>query len=206
MKTITLRSQNFTPAEIKQIVALHREQIGQGFLSSLGDLALGLIYSLAAAGNSGLLLAVVDETTGHVGGFVCGTVSVSAFYREFLRHHFFTALRVIGPKLLAPARLGRAVETLLYPAKKDVAALPPAELLTIAVAPPYQGQGLAQALFAGLVEAFRAHDIPAFKVVAGGQLQQAQRFYQKQGPVRIETIEVHHGQPSRVYVYDISGD
>lgn len=201
---LTLKCSGFSRDELHQVVALHRREIGQGFLSSLGDTVLGLIFARAAAGASGSLIAAVDTATGRVCGFVCGAADLGAFYREFLQHHFFSGLFHLAPKLLSPARLGRALETLFYPTQKAVVALPPAELLIIAVDEAYQGQGIAQALFYELAEAFRHKGVTRFKVVAGANLSRTQRFYQKLGPSGVASLEVHRGQPSTVYIYDVA--
>lgn len=182
---------------------MHRREIGQGFLSSLGDTALGLIYSLAAEGEAGILIAAKAPDSNQVCGFVCGTINTGAFYKAFLQRRFFQGLYYLGPKLLSPHKLFRALETLIYPTRKKVTDLPAAELLIIAVDRAYHGHGVAQGLFQALVQAFRQRGVAQFKVVAGEQLEQARRFYQKQGPGRVETIEVHRGQPSQVYIYDI---
>ncbi|MEW5956400.1 MAG: GNAT family N-acetyltransferase [Chloroflexota bacterium] len=200
---ISFKQDRFTPADISQVVALHRREIGQGFLSSLGDKTLALIFSVAADSQCGVLVTAQDRSTGRVYGFVCGATRTGAFYQEFLRRHFLSGLIALAARLFSPSTAGKAMETLLYPTKRTRVDLPAAELLIIAVDDDYKGDGLAQALFYELVKAFNDKGITTFKVVAGANLCRAQRFYQKLGPVQSAPIEVHRGQPSIVYIYTI---
>lgn len=201
---ISFKQEKFTRQDISQVVGIHRQEIGQGFLSSLGDRTLNLIFSLSAQGESGVLITAMDPISGQICGFVCGTTDTSAFYRDFLRRHLFTGTLQLAPKLLSPARLWRVMETLIYPTRKIDVDLPEAELLIIAVADTYKGRGVAQALFYELVKVFSEKRVPRFKVVAGASLARAQRFYQKLGPAKRASIEVHRGQLSTVYIFNVA--
>lgn len=53
---ILFERNGFTKEDIRQIVDIHRRQIQQGFLSSLGDKALELVLALPAESESGVLI------------------------------------------------------------------------------------------------------------------------------------------------------
>jgi ribosomal protein S18 acetylase RimI-like enzyme len=200
---IEFKKIGFTKKDISQIVKVHRQEIQQGFLSSLGDKALEMIFSLASESDFGILITAKDVNTGCTCGFVCGTTHTGAFYKDFLRRRFFQGIVYFVPKLLSPTKLWKAMETLIYPAKKEVIDMPRAELLIIAVDNAYKGSGIAQTLFYELIKAFKNKGVTTFKVVAGRELVRAQRFYQKLGPTKVDSIQVHRGQSSLVYMYDI---
>ena len=189
MDSILFKQAGFAIEEISQVVKIHQQEIGQGFLSSLGDKALGLIFSLATESEFGILIIAKDVSTGHTCGFVCGTTHTGAFYKDFLRRRFLSGMVYLAPKLLSPTRLWKAMETLIYPTKKEVIDMPKAELLIIAVDNAYKGSGIAQTLFYELVKAFKNKGVITFKVVAGGELARAQRFYQKLGPTKVDSIQ-----------------
>lgn len=51
-------------------------------------------------------------------GFISGAINVGAFYKGFIRRHFFTACFIFDPKIFKLVFLKKIFETLLYPVKK----------------------------------------------------------------------------------------
>ncbi len=182
---------------------MHRSELTQGFLSSLGDGALRVLFEHAASSRFSVLLVVKHTESREVVGFLLGTTDTGAFYKDFLRRYSLKALVVVGPKLFSLRRLLGVVETLLYPSRKEVQDLPAAELLDVAVAKSRQGTGLGRALFREFCTIFRERGLSAFKITTGESLPQAQRFYERLGAKKVSTLEVHKGQKTFVYIYDI---
>jgi ribosomal protein S18 acetylase RimI-like enzyme len=203
MNQVLFKQGRFTEEDIRQVISIHRREIAQGFLSSLNDQALGLLYSHISDSEVGALIAAKDKATGRACGFVCGTSDMAMFYRDFLLKKSWRAAIYLAPQLLSPSRLWRILEVLLYPAKKQKTKMPSAELLVIAVDEQYQGSGVAASLFRELVEALRDQDVQDFKIVVGENLIRAQRFYEKQGAHKVTSTQVHKGQNSLVYIYKI---
>ena len=81
--------------------------------------------------------------------------------------------------------------------------MPKAELLSIVVNETYRGKGISQKLFARLVEEFKKRGSEQFKVTVGSNVKPACRFYEKMGGILHAEIEVHKGEKSRVYVWEI---
>ena len=207
MARFTVQEAEPNQETISQIVALHRREIGQGFLSSLGDRALQLIFSLATESESGVLLAARDTTQeDQVGGFLLGTLSTTAFYKDFFLRKSLAAVFWLVPKLLSFEKLRKVLETLLYPTKDKADDMPQAELLDIAVSKEYQGTGMAQMLFHRFSDTLTERGINEFKITTGESLVRAQRFYESLGAQKVTSIEVHKGQRTLVYVYRIPTD
>lgn len=182
------------------ISELHYQYISSGFLSSLGISLLRLLYqSMITSKHS---FCFVAEEDGRVVGFVSGTTDVGEFYKEFFKKNFLKASLILLPKALNPQMIRKVLETLLYPVKKEQD-LPNAELLSIVVDKNYQGKDNSQKLFEGLVEEFKKRNVKQFKVVVGANLLPACKFYEKMGGVLQKVIEVHKGDKSRVYVWNI---
>ena len=198
-----------TDEQIAAVARMHVTEVSEGFLSSLGEPVLRLLYRhLAASPHSVLILAVsYDDTAGQDApgravGYICGTLDTSALYREFLRARWPAALRVLLPRLLRPRRIRKAVETLRYPAASD-AALPKAEVINFVVVPELRGRGVADQLFDQLMQWFRANGETRVKMVTGERQGRAHGFYEKSGAVLRGRTSLHRGVPSRVYVYPI---
>ena len=202
MDRFIIQKTDFNQEDISQIVAIHRKEIGQGFLSSLGDKALQLIFSLAAESKSGVLLAAKDAEQGQACGFVLGTVDTRAFYRDFLFTKSLSAVISLAPKLFSFEKLRKVFETLLYPSKSEIQEMPKAELMDIAVLRNYQGTGLAQLLFYKFSEVLRESGVETFRITTGESLVRAQRFYERLGAKEVASIQIHQGQETLVYIYE----
>lgn len=188
---------------LHDIVRLHRQELKSGFLSSLGDRALSLMFEFAVADPTATLLVAQGED-GRVTGFLLGSVDTSSFYREFLKRKSLKAFVLVAPKLVfSLSRIRKILETLLYPARKEVRVLPSAELMDLVVDSNVQRRGVGRALFARFVEVMGERQVPNFRITTGGSLADAHQFYEKMGAIRVSDIEVHAHQVTRVYVYEI---
>lgn len=187
---------------LESAVRLHREQLAGGFMTSLGPRFLLEVFRNIARSRHGVaLLAVTDGSERRVHGFLLGTTSTRGLYRDFLLRHGFKAALIAAPRILRPSALKKVWETLRYPASQSDFEAPEAELLDLAVSDAAKGTGLAQSLFRQFVTELERRGHPAFRVTTGDSLTRAHRFYEKQGAVRVGTIEIHEGEPTIVYAY-----
>jgi len=183
----------------RSVAALHINNINQGFLSTLGLRFVSLMYRAIDEENDCVLL--VAHVNGEAVGFVAGAMGMKPIYKRMLQYwpQLFWALL---PSLLSPRRVWRIIEILRYSRStggNTGAALPAAELLSIAVAPEFRGQRHAENLYQELCAHFLAHSVPAFKIVVGSALAPAHKFYQRMGAQATTQVEVHQGSTSTVY-------
>jgi len=201
-----IQTSHFDARDIAGMVAIHRTEIAQGFLSSLGDRPLGMIFSLAAESTTAVLVAARDTRSGgQVCGFALGTLSTGVFYREFFRKKALQALIVLAPRLLSLHTLRRGFETLTYSVKAEDPSLPKAELFDLAVARGHQGSGLAQLIFREFSNQLRIKGVDEFRITTGQSLERAQNFYERLGARKVGSLEVHRGSRTLVYAYTIPG-
>lgn len=194
-------TEGFSRREINQAVQIQIVEINKGFLSSLGEKALGLIFEHVAASPWGVMILAIDNVSSNVVGYVLGTSNSGKLYSNFLLKKFHLALIYFLPRLLSFRRMKKAIETLLYPARKPVADLPLAELLDLAVIGSYQGKGVAQELFLHLIEEFQKKGIKSFKIPTSASLTRAHHFYEKMGAEKVYSFELHRGESTVLYVY-----
>jgi len=199
------QGRELTDADIRQVARLHVICLKQGFLSTLGEDLLALLYRDMTVQEDVFLIAA--EVNGEIAGFVAGACHVGGLYRHFvLRHAFGAGIRIL-PSLFSVKTLRRVTETLHYPfarTRHTEIPLPEAELLSIAVGESHRGTPVAAALYRALMEQFRAHGEKAFQITVGAELQRAIRFYEKMGARQSARIEVHRGEPSVVMLHDLS--
>lgn len=205
MPEIEISRPDATSELLPEVVRLHRRELSGGFLSSLGDRALHLLFSFAAESPTAVLLVARETGTGRVCGFLLGTYDTSGFYRAFMRQKSLRAALLVGPKLfLSPARIKKVLETLLYPKRKEVSSLPPAELLDLAVDSEMQKAGVGTALFERFAAILRENGTSVFRITTGGSLHQAHRFYERRGARQVGQLEIHQGQITRIYLFQNS--
>lgn len=181
-----------------QVAQLHVRCLDQGFLATLGERFLALMYEAIDAGQDSTLLTI--ERNGEIAGFITGGVGMSSIYREMMRKPIRLA-GALAPALFNVSRLRRIFEILRYGGGDSVPAnLPGAELLSLAVAPEWRGKGLAEDLYQSLVERFQQRGVDAFRIIVGEALEPAHRFYRRVGAVAAGQVEVHEGELSTVYI------
>ena len=175
---------------------LHRESMPTAFLPQLGDGFLRQLYGGLAGDHEAV--ALVAERDGLVIGFATGVPSVDRFYRRFYVRRGLPALMAAAPALSRPEVRRRVRETARYPTAS--AALPQAELLSIAVAPAARAVGVGRGLARGIVEGLGRRGVRELKVVVGADDADANAFYARVGFRNAGELSVHDGTTSNVWV------
>jgi len=182
----------------RQVARLHIEGINQGFLTTLGERFLAMMYQAIDESDGAVLFVEYDGD--RVVGFVTGAESMRPIFRQMLRQKARLA-SALAPALLNPRKVVRILEILRHSRTQTGSdSLPEFELLSIAVARAARRKGVAKRLYEALVVFCAENGFPAFKIVVGANLAPAHAFYRQMGAIPTTTISVHHGQESVVYV------
>lgn len=184
-----------TVADVPTVAGMHRSEIAEGFLSSLGAGFLCRLYRRVVRSPQGILLVADGGAT--LAGFVAATTDVAALYRSFVLRDGLAAGFTAAPRLVRSWR--RVVETLRYPAHS--AGLPTAEILAVAVAPGHRGRGLGRQLVAAATDELYARGIAAAKVVTAGHNHSALAMYRSCGFRPAASFELHPGVVSEVLTW-----
>ncbi len=132
------------PGHVRQVVAIHLRSFPGFFLTFLGSDFLSRLYHGIIADRSGL--AYIYQTQEIILGFVAGTDSPAGFYRRLLRQRWWRfALAAAIPAVQKPSVIPRLLRAFSRGNAEDVHGKC-ATLMSIAVAPESQGQGIGQAL------------------------------------------------------------
>lgn len=187
----------FKEEHARAVAELHVTGISSGFISSLGVDFVTLLYMAIARSDSSF--GFVGQDGGKISGFVAMTANLGGLYK--------TAILRAGPRLglllavrvLSSGGLKKVFETLLYPARKSIRALPCAELLSVVVAEDRRRSGIGTALIQrGLAECHR-RGIERLKVLVGAGNEAANSMYLKSGFEFAGQIH-NHGVASNLYV------
>lgn len=190
-------------AYYQAVAEIHMTCIDRGFLSTLGVDFLALLYRAIEEGENSLLLT--EQNGDRIVGFVAASTGMGMIYKKMLRR-WPKLVRSLLPVLISPRRLWRVLEILRYSASgpsNSQVALPPCELLSIAVVADARGQGHAESLYRRLCSELRVRSVPAFRIIVGGALGPAHRFYQRMGAQTVGELELHAGEKSVVYVHSL---
>lgn len=195
MASGSARIRRAAPEDSLAIAGLHVRQIPWGLLSQLGVAFVATFYRALLGSPGGF--AFVAEREGRIVGFASGVLDWRVFYREFLRRHLFLALRVFSAGVRR-GRWRRLLETSRYAAS---GALPPAELVAIALEPEARGGGISAELVRRVLEEFAARHVPAVRVTAGEENTPANQLYERMGFRLHAYMEIHPGEKAAVYVF-----
>ena len=186
-------------SDYRQVAVIHAASISKGFLSTMGEPFLALMYE--AIDKSPESVLIVEKVDGAIIGFVAGTSNLGSVYRVMLKS-WGRLMVALLPSLVSPRRVFRIFETVFFSGKNQApnSTLPADELLSIAVLPDGRGKGYADKLFVALQDHFRERGVRSFKIIVGDVLAPAHRFYKKMGAIPSGRAEVHRGSGSTIYV------
>ena len=196
-----IRIADMQPEHAPVVVKLHAQALSGDFLPNLGTPFLRVLYAGILDLNLGLGFVALDSD--RVCGFVLGTFDSGTLFRRLLLarglRFAFAALR---PTLRRPALLPRFAETLLYPGKEGEVHVD-AELMVIAVADGYRGQGIGSQLVGRLNQAFAERGVAEYKVTVHQDKPDSNRFYQQLGFQHRHTFTLY-GKGWNLYTYHLS--
>ena len=185
-----------------QVARLHAEGIHRGFLATLGEKFLALLYRCIDDTPEAVLITEVKN--GDVIGFVAGANTLTPIYRRMLMR-LPSLLVALAPVLSRPTKLLQIMELVRHNCSSSQTdargqPLPKFELLSIAVAPSERRSGVAQRLYSRLKIYSANRDIDEFKIIVGEELEDAHRFYRRMGASVVSELNVHGKRKSLVYV------
>jgi ribosomal protein S18 acetylase RimI-like enzyme len=188
------------PGEAAAVARLHAGTITGGFLVKLGPRFLASLYRGIAADDQSLVLVARDG--GRVIGFCAYTDNVAGLYRRVLRRRALGLALGALPRALDPRILKEVLDTLRYPQKQATGDLPASELLTLGVDGSQRGRGVGRQLVEACIEKARERGQQRVKVLAGAELEPANKLYRSLG-FDLATQISQHGEPLNVLVRDL---
>jgi len=190
-----------TIKDVKNITNLHKKGIPSGFLSQQPDFLLVALYKYIIDND---ILMVVRDGDGLVAGFVSATLTTESLYRRFFLRNIKVLVNYLSAQIFSYKTLKKAFETMFAPKKtkinetKDISA----ELLSIVVKPSSRSKGLGTLLINSLEKELRLKGVSAYKVVVGSKLE-SNNFYQRNGFVMYNEIQLHQGVISNIYIKEL---
>lgn len=178
-----LRDNEIPDWAFEQIAHLHIVQLEAGFLASLGSAVVERIYRYAAGHPHATVIVSIDDT--RVFGFVMGVASQKGFYLHFVIRNVSLLAAAIAaqpsliPRVLSGSRQAFGSARIDFP-----------ELLSIAVAPTVERQGIGTELLRAFSRYIAINAKAVFRVIAAETQANALTFYQKNGGKIIKEIDL----------------
>lgn len=183
------------PGDAAAIAQIHAQSLRDAFLPRLGTRFLEQLYRALAKDPEATVLVAEN---GRPVGFAAGVVSVRRFYKRFAVRYCIRAAFAAAPYIVRGGILSRLSESARYPL--TARNLPESELLAIALLPGFRGSGVGSALARGVIGELSDQGAVAIKVVAGERNEDANDFYRSLGFRLVDTVSVHDGATSNVWV------
>tara|TARA_B100001109_G_C18790995_1_gene440070 strand:+ start:258 stop:839 length:582 start_codon:yes stop_codon:yes gene_type:complete len=184
-----------------QLAVLHKENLEQSFLSSLGINFLRLLYREIDRDKDSVIISVKKDN--RVIAFVSGTIKFNKIYKRLLLKMPWVTFAIF-PKIFSFKALYKIFEILKTQlSKKNKKKLPDSELLSIAVHKNFRREGHANYLFLQLVKFFKSKEIDIFHIKVGEDLEAAHSFYKKLGAIPQSKIQIHKSENSVVYTKNV---
>ena len=184
--------------DVESVVRVHLESFPGFFLSSLGPGFLRLFYDSVLGDENGI--AVVAERQSAIVGFACGSSVPHGFYRRVLKrrwwHFGWAALGALLAKPTIIRYFASAVCTRI--GTRDTT--PAAELMSLAISPFAQGQGIGGDLVIRFL--FEARSLGASRVTLTTDRlcnQGVNSFYRRLGFTLADSFVTNTGREMNLY-------
>jgi ribosomal protein S18 acetylase RimI-like enzyme len=190
------------------VAALHRQSIRTGLAAWLGQRFCEQLYWGMARSPHSFVLVYEDQQHQAV-GFICCATNTSRMYRSVVVRRFVPLmLTILGKVLTHPSVLKSMWKALRRPKTFHGEGfaqwnLPETELVSIGVAPTFQGKHLGTGLVEAAMERLRRLGHQQVRVWTSEDNLQATAFYQKRG-FRLLGMRKYHTGGIRLFVKDLN--
>jgi len=185
--------------DLTALTQVHVQSFPGFFLSALGPRFLRLLYREILHSRDGVLI-VAEDSSGVI-GLAAGTTAQSGFYRTLLRRRLGGfAFAAIPAAVRRPQIVPRLLRALRRPAE-SASASAAASLMSLAVLPRAEGQGIGARLVSAFCEELRrrgVRDVCLTTDAAGNDA--VNRFYCRQGFNVARTMTTAEGRVLNEYV------
>ena len=189
-----------TPEHVGEVAKLHITNISSGFISSLGPSFSRQLYRGIAGCRSAFCLVALEDN--QVLGFIAGAESVGRLYKSvLLRRGLLMSIWLIR-FVFSLRTIDRIFQTLLYPSRTSEE-YPPAEVLSVAVAPNARRKRIGSKLMQSALEEFRSRGIGEVKVAVAANNEAANHYYIKEGFQKAGVYD-SHGVQTNIYIRSLS--
>lgn len=166
-------------SQASRVTKIHLLSQENTFLTSLGADFLTLLYEEMSRSAYSFSYAAMYED--ELVGFIVGTPHTGDLFKDVIfKRPFHLGWLVFKRALHRPLILWQTLKTLAYPGQMP-ANTPRAELLALAVSPPWRNRQIGSCLLQRLIQELRAANIDGMVVTVDGHNDGAIRFYQRHG-------------------------
>lgn len=187
---------------VPQVVQVHLDAFPGFFLSFLGKNFLSVLYTGILNDVSGV--AYVFDDRQKILGFVAGTDNPRGFYKRLLRQRWSDFARAsFVPLIRNPSIIPRLFGAFSRSSREDVHENC-ASLMSIAVAPDAQGQGIGQQLVQAFLSEVKARGIKQVNLTTDAENNDAaNQFYIKQGFTLHKLFVTPEGRRMNEYMIEL---
>jgi ribosomal protein S18 acetylase RimI-like enzyme len=189
------------PSDVSTVTKVHIKSFSGFFLTSLGSAFLRNLYSSILDDPDGIGYVAIRHA--QIVGFAAGTAQPSGFYRRLLvRRWWQFAWSALPAVLRQPTIIPRLLRAFSLPAQVTHAKR--GTLMSIAILPECQGNGIGQSLVTAFLEEASQRGLYQVDLTTDRDHNQAaNRFYQRLGFVCQRSFVRPEGRAMNEYVIDL---
>jgi ribosomal protein S18 acetylase RimI-like enzyme len=189
--------------DVENVVWVHQQSFTSFFLTFLGKPFLNELYAAIVVDPSGI--ALVSESDGAITGFVAGTDHPAGFYRRLLKQRWWKfGAACVKPILRNPSIAPRLLRAFSSPKSRGTEE-ECGTLMSLAVLPQQQGQGIGKALVAAFIEEAQKRQLKKIHLTTDKlNNDSANRFYQSLGFKCIHSYATPEKREMNAYELELS--
>jgi ribosomal protein S18 acetylase RimI-like enzyme len=196
-ETVTIRRARST--EARELAQFHIDAHPNAFLPRLGLRFMTRLYRAFVDYPQGV--AYVAEHDGQIIGYSTGVLSMSRFYKDFVKRHAIPAVLSAMPTILRPSVVKRMWQTFRYPDAVPET-LPEAEYTTLAVKPWIRSRGLGGRLSDAVLDGLADLGVTEIRGTVHHTNDPMNRMMQRVGFRQVGEMTLHEGH-SFLYVITV---
>lgn len=185
--------------DAKAISKIHINALGGGFLSSLGEDFLKMVYEGIISSKWGVGYVHIRDSK--IVGFITGSMDTSKIFKDIYFKKPLSFGKIIFTQALRnPRTIKKIYQSWRYPDLVENKVN--AELLSIAVIEEFRGKGIGKQLVSELINCFGKNDIQRFTVSVDSSLAGAKEFYKAMGFKITESIDIYD-KTMDIFIYEL---
>ena len=190
------------PGDVKSVIQVHMNAFPGFFLTFLGPSFLKEFYNGICDDQSGITLVYDDQG---VSGFVVGSAQPSGFYKRLLRKcWFYFGKASLGSLIRKPFILPRLLRAFVLSADTSDHKVSAGTLMSLAVLPNCQRQGIGKQLITSFLEKCREKQVKTVNLTTDAVGNDAtNKFYLEMGFTLVKVFETPESRLMNEYIIQI---
>ncbi|MEK9568715.1 MAG: GNAT family N-acetyltransferase [Alphaproteobacteria bacterium] len=197
-------ARNLNASQIEDLASLHADNIPNGFLTTLGDDFLNLLYSAINLNKDCEIF--VAQCNEEIIGFLASSRLPTGILKTLVINFTVRLAFVLCGALTSFVSISKIIETLRAskgrPSNKSTCVFD-YQIINLCVKAEYQNRKIGRTLLNQMIDHCHANNLSSVKIVTGASQISARRLYLSAGAEWVADLEIHKGVKSLLFLLDL---